>query len=176
MAGVNRDSSKRPVVRIEPWGGEDLWLLERVVGDKSMMEHLGGAESPSKIAERQGRYEQPGSRQFKIVEQAGGEGVGWVGWWEREWRGESVYEIGWSVLAASQGRGIAVAAARQAIEAARSEAGHRFVHAFPALPNVPSNAICRRLGFLLLGPCELEYPPGHSMRCNDWCLDLRAGR
>jgi hypothetical protein len=22
--------------------------------------------------------------------------------------------------------------------------------------------------------CEFEFPPGHSMRCNDWRLDLLA--
>jgi RimJ/RimL family protein N-acetyltransferase len=175
MADVNRDSSQRSAVRIEPWGREDLPLLERLVGDRSMMEHLGGAESTEKICERQHRYEQPGSGQFKIVEPAGGEGVGWVGYWDREWRGEPVYEIGWSVLPSSQGRGLAVAAGREALDAARSQQERRFVHAFPAPANAPSNAICRKLGFALLGPCELEYPPGSSMRCNDWRLDLLAG-
>jgi RimJ/RimL family protein N-acetyltransferase len=175
-ADVIRDNPNSPVVRIEPWGRGDLALLESVVGDPAMMEHLGGAESAEKIAERQRRYEQPDSRQFKIVEQASGHGVGWVGYWEREWRGEGVYEIGWAVLPASQRRGVGVASARQAIDAASSEAGRRFIHAFPAPDNVPSNAICRRLGFALLGPCELEYPAGSSMRCSDWRLDLLAGR
>jgi RimJ/RimL family protein N-acetyltransferase len=174
MADVNRDSSQRPVVRIEPWGREDLPLLERLVGDPSMMEHLGGAESAKKIAERQRRYEQPGSGQFKILEQSGGEGVGWVGYWVREWRGQDVYEIGWAVIPEFQGHGVALAAARGAIAAARAEARHRFVHAYPGFENGASNALARKLGFALLGPCELEYPPGQSMRCNDWRLDLLA--
>jgi len=140
------------------------------------MRHLGGAESTEKIAERQRRYEQLGSGQFKIVEQAGGEGAGWVGYWDREWRGQDIYEIGWAVIPAFQGRGLAVAAARETIAAARAEARHRFVHAYPGVENVASNAICAKLGFVLLGPCELEYPPGRSMRCNDWRLDLLAGR
>jgi RimJ/RimL family protein N-acetyltransferase len=134
-----------------------------------MMRHLGGAESAEKIAERQHRYEQPGSGQFKILEPAGREGAGWVGYWDREWLGEEVYEVGWAVIPAFQGRGLAVAAAR-------AEARHRFMHAYPAVENVASNAICRRLGFVLLGPCELEYPPGHPMRCNDWRLGLLVGR
>ena len=41
-----------------------------------MMEHLGGPESREKIAERQAGYEQPDSKQFKIVDAATGEGVG----------------------------------------------------------------------------------------------------
>jgi RimJ/RimL family protein N-acetyltransferase len=72
-----------------------------------------------------------------------------------------------------QGRGIAVAATRQAIALARHDHKHRFMHAFPNMDNAPSNAICRRLGFELLGACEFEFPKGHAMTCNDWRLDLR---
>jgi RimJ/RimL family protein N-acetyltransferase len=48
----------------------------------------------------------------------------------------------------------------------------RFMHAYPSVENAPSNAICRKLGFTLLGEHEFEYPPGQFMRCNDWRLDL----
>lgn len=71
-----------------------------------------------------------------------------------------------------QGRGIAAAATREAIAAAAAQARHRFMHAYPGVENAPSNALCRTLGFTLLGPCEIEYPPGSSMRCNDWRLEL----
>jgi hypothetical protein len=43
-----------------------------------MTEHLGGPESREKIAERQTRYEVPGSRMFKIVDGDTGEAVGSV--------------------------------------------------------------------------------------------------
>lgn len=170
-----RDVDGRSPLRIEPWGRDDLPLLQRCVGDAAMMGHLGGPESPEKIVERQQRYEQPGSGQFKIVDRAKGEGVGWVGFWEREWRGTEIYEIGWAVTPPFQGRGIAVSAAGEVLEVARAQARRRFVHAFPALANAPSNAICRKIGFALRGPCEVEYPPGSTMRCNDWRLDLRTG-
>jgi RimJ/RimL family protein N-acetyltransferase len=155
-------------VRLEPWSKDDLPLLERLLSDPVMMQHLGGPESPEKIAKRQAGYEPADSGQFKIV--AMGEAVGWVGYWERIWRGEQVYEIGWAVLTPFQGRGIAVAATEQAI--ARIGRDHRFLHAFPAVDNAPSNAICRKLGLTLLEEIELEYPPGRFMRCNDWRLDL----
>jgi RimJ/RimL family protein N-acetyltransferase len=166
------ETSDRAAVRLVPWGAGDLALLEQLVGDPAMMEHLGGPESPEKIAERQARYERADSGLFKIVDEATGEGAGWVGYWEREWRGEHVYEIGWSVIPAFQGRGIARAATAQAIALARSERRHRVLHAFPAVDNAPSNAICRGLGFTLLGDDEFEYPPGSFMRCNDWRLAL----
>jgi RimJ/RimL family protein N-acetyltransferase len=149
------------------------------MGDPAMTEHLGGPESPEKIAERQARYEDVGDtstgQMFKIVDEATGEAVGSVGYWERDWRDQKVYETGWSVLPAFQGRGIAGAATAQAIDLARAENKHRFLHAFPSVDNEPSNAICRKLGFTLLGTHEFEYPPGNFMRCHDWQLDLFAG-
>ena len=159
-------------VRIEPWGKGDLSLLQRCLGDPAMMEHLGGPESTEKIAERQARYERPDSKQFKILDEASGEGAGWVGYWEREWQGEQVYEIGWSVLPPFQGRGIAGSAALQAIGRARREHERRFLHAYPSIDNAPSNAICRKLGFEFRGPCDFEYPKGSLLRCHDWRLDL----
>jgi RimJ/RimL family protein N-acetyltransferase len=161
-------------VAIVPWGAGDLPLLGQLVGDPRMMSHLGGPESPEKIRERQARYEraQSGDRMFKIVDLASGEGVGSVGFWERSWRGEDVYEVGWMVLPAFQGRGIAAEATRLAIDLARDDGAHRFMHAFPSIDNAASNAICRKLGFALVEECEFEYPPGRKMRCNDWRLDL----
>ena len=162
------------MVRLEPWGKDDLPLLERLLGDPKMTEHLGGPESAEKLAERQARYEQEGSGMFKIVDEASGEAVGSVGYWERPWRDEDVYETGWSVLPEFQGRGIAAAATSQVIALARSERRLRYLHAFPSVDNAASNAICRKLGFTLLGAEEFEYPKGSFMRCNDWRLDLFA--
>jgi RimJ/RimL family protein N-acetyltransferase len=165
-------------VRLEPWGKDDFRLLEQLLGDPEMTRHLGGPESPEKLAERQQRYEQAAdsdtSRVFKVVDEATGKAVGWVGYWERHWRDQQVYEIGWAVLPAFQGRGIAGLATAQALADARTGGKHRFVHAFPSIDNAPSNAICRKLGFTLLDDLEFEYPPGHVMKCNDWRFDLHA--
>jgi RimJ/RimL family protein N-acetyltransferase len=169
--------SERIDVRLEPWGQGDFALLERLMGDPVMTEHLGGPESPEKLRERQARYEKARdskARMFKIVDEATGEPVGSVGYWEREWRGEQIYETGWSVLPEFQGRGIAGTATAQAIELVRAENKHRFLHAFPTPENGPSNAICRKLGFELLGEVEFEFPPGHFAPSNDWRLDLQA--
>jgi RimJ/RimL family protein N-acetyltransferase len=165
-----------PDVRLEPWGEGDLPLLEQLLGDPEMMEHLGGPESPEKLAERQGRFERladsGAGRMFKIVDAPTGAPLGSVGYWDKTWRGEEVYEIGWFVLPAFQGRGIAGRGTGLAIDMARADGKHRFLHAFPSVRNAPSNAICRKLGFTLLGEMEFEYPPGSFMQCNDWRLDL----
>ena len=152
------------------WSDDDAALLAALNGDDAQMAHVGGAETAAKIAERQARYERdPG--QFAIV--AEGTRAGWVGFWPRAWRGAEVYEIGWSVLPAFQGRGLASAATALALQRVREEGRRRFVHAFPSVDNPASNALCRRLGFELLGEDEFEFPPGHSMRCNDWRFDVR---
>jgi len=67
-----------------------------------------------------------------------------------------------------------VSATIEAIAIARAERTHRFLHAFPAVENTPSNAVCRKCGFVLEGPNEFEYPMGRLMLCNDWRLDLSA--
>ena len=134
-------------IQLEPWGEGDLALLQALLGDPAMMEHLGGPEAPEKIAERQGRYVgNPGS--LKIL--VDGAEAGWVGFWEHEWRGEPIYEMGWSVLPGFQGRGVASEATRLALEAARASDGPRSVHAFPPPDNGASNAVCRNTGFELL--------------------------
>jgi RimJ/RimL family protein N-acetyltransferase len=148
------------------------------MGDPAMTKHLGGPESPEKLVERQDRYERLADsgkgRMLKIVDEATGASAGSVGYWEKDWRDETVYEIGWMVLPEFQGRGIAGDATAQAIALARADGKHRFVHAFPAIENAPSNAICRKLGFTLVEECEFEFPIGNFMRCNDWRLDLDA--
>jgi RimJ/RimL family protein N-acetyltransferase len=174
--GVNRLRKVSATVTLEPWGSGDLPLLERLMGDPQMTEHLGGPEHPDKLRERQGRYEHlaGGDRMFKIVDLASGAGVGSVGFWMKQWRDTHVYEVGWMVVPEFQGRGIAVAVTAQAIELAKRADKYRFMHAFPNVDNGASNAICRKLGFELLEACEFEFPKGHFMTCNDWCLDLRA--
>ncbi len=166
-------------MRLEPWGEGDLALLKKLLGDPAMTEHLGGPESNEQLAARHARYlrlaDSGDERVFTIVHEATGETIGSVSYWERTWRGEPVYEIGWSVIPAFQGRGIASAATAQAIAMAKSDGKHRFMHAFPSVDNPPSNALCRRLGFTLIEECAFEYPKGRFMQCMDWRLDLSAG-
>lgn len=165
-----------PDIALLPWAEDDLPLLEKLLGDPDMMAHLGGPESREKIRDRHQRYVQPwepGTGQmFKIVWGSKLESVGQIGYWEKSWRDQLVYETGWFILPAYQGRGIATKAGEAVIERARQEHRHQFMHAFPSIANAPSNMICRKLGFSLIEECEFEYPPGHFMKVNDWSFDL----
>lgn len=165
-------------VRIEQWGEGDLPLLKKLLGDPEMTKHLGGPESDEQLVKRQERYERltesGKGRMFKIIYEAIGEAVGSVGYWDTAHQGEPIYEMGWSVLPAYQGRGIARAAVIQAIAVARSDGKYRFLHAFPSVENPASNVLCQKTGFTLIEECEFEYPRGHLMRSNDWRIDLFA--
>jgi RimJ/RimL family protein N-acetyltransferase len=131
-----------------------------------MMDHLGGPETEDQILTRHKRYLEISGRgtgrMFSIFLLPGFETVGSVGYWDSMWQEESVYEIGWSVLLPYQGRGIATAAIAEAIASASTEQKHRFIHAFPSINNLASNAVCRKLNFSLMGNCEFEYPPGNG--------------
>jgi len=174
---VDTDQPSPTDIRLEPWDEDDLPLVTEIMGTPEMTVYLGGPESPEKLEDRLARYRaaaNPESRMYKIVEVASDQGVGSVGYWERAEGGTTVYETGWSVIPAFQGRGIAARATHLAIEAARSERRNRYLHAYPRVDNGPSNGLCRRLGFTLLGSRAFEYPPGHPILCNDWRLDLFA--
>ncbi|MBK3579832.1 GNAT family N-acetyltransferase, partial [Streptomyces sp. MBT65] len=90
-------------VRLRPWAEGDLWLLERL-NSPEMTEHLGGPEDEERLAARHRRY---GGLErgcmYRVELAASGETVGSIGYWEREWRGEPVWETGWGVLPEFQG-------------------------------------------------------------------------
>lgn len=162
-------------IELVPWSEEDLPLLQRSLSDPVMTAHFGGPETAEQILARHARYvaharSGAGAWIYKVVRDR--QAVGSVVFWEREWQGEPVYEMGWSILPEFQGQGLGTEAVVLAVDRARSLGDRRSVHAFPSVDNAPSNAICRKAGFTLIGPCEFEYPKGHLMTANDWRLEL----
>jgi len=154
-----------------------LPLLEGTLGDPGMMVHLGGPESPEKLRERHKNYVALSANSTKgsmFVITVGPEkkGAGTVGYWEKDFGGQKVWETGWSVLTEFQGQGVATAATRLIIERVTKLQMHKYLCAFPSVDNRPSNAICRKLGFTFAGETDFEYPPGSMMRCNVWMLDV----
>ncbi len=162
-------------VRLVPWTEDDFQLLVRLNAPE-MTEHLGGPETPEQLELRHKRYVAAAGSDtayiFKAILQPEGVPVGGVNFWDREWNGEPVYEMGWGVVPEYQGRGVASAAVAQAVELARATKRRPAIHAFPSVDNGPSNAICRKAGFELLTETRFEYPKGHWMLCNDWVLRL----
>ncbi|MGZ7147826.1 GNAT family N-acetyltransferase [Bacillus sp. BC08] len=165
------------IIQIKPWEDKDLDLLYRI-NTPVMMQHLGGPENEEQILKRHKRYLELVSRgcMFSILLLPERESVGSVGYWQNNWNDESVYETGWSVLPAFQGKGIATTAVKLAIEEASAENKYRYIHAFPSVDNPASNAICRKLGFELISESEFEYPPGNFMQCNNWRFNLISSK
>ena len=164
------------MVRIELWADGDIELL-RAINAPEMTQHLGGPETEEKVVARHRRYvalnEGDTGRMFRIVAGADGVSVGSVGYWDHEWNGTTVAEVGWMVLPPYQGHGIAVAAMGLLIDVVRAGCRYERIHAFPSVKNATSNAVCRRLGFTNFGEVDFEYPKGNPIRSVDWSLDLR---
>lgn len=165
-------------VGLRAWTDDDLPLLRGLLGDPAMMSYLGGPESEEKLLDRHARYlaiDASGKgRVFVITVGSERTAAGWVGYWQTEWHGEPAWETGWSVLPGFQGRGLASHGAALAMEVLGRERRHRYVYAFPAVANGPSNGVCARLGMEMLGTESLEYPPDSElwMKCAVWRREL----
>lgn len=150
------------------------------MGDPVLTRYLGGPESPQQIRERHARYLRMGDadlgRMLVILAGQDETPAGTHGYWKRDDRtgGAIVWETGWFVLPHFQGQGIATRATRLMAEMAWADAADRPIHAYPAMDNGASNAVCRKVGFRLIGAFDFEYPPGHRLRCNDWVLEPRG--
>ncbi|MEU8431591.1 GNAT family N-acetyltransferase [Streptomyces sp. NPDC029216] len=169
-------------IRLEPWSEPALALL-RKINTPEMRRHVGGPEPEEQLLARHSRYlampAEGHGCMFAVL--FGDDMVGSIAYHQRAWQDRQIYETGWNVLPPYQGKGIAAAAGRALIDivreaAARTPDGPRSLHAFPSVDNASSNALCRRLGFRLVGACDFEYPrdSGSWMRSNDWRLDLTA--
>jgi RimJ/RimL family protein N-acetyltransferase len=155
-------------IQLEPWADKDLGLLQQL-NTPEIWAHLGGPETEEQVLKRHARYlaiETGAGGMFTVV--LDGVTAGSIGYWEREWQDETVYETGWNVLPEFQGKGVATAAAKAIVDRASAAGRHRWLHAYPSVDNPASNAICRKAGFTFAGEHDFEYPKGSFMRCNDW--------
>ena len=162
---------------LEPWD-ERGPAFERRANTPEMQTYLGGVESEESIMSRHDRIlrtvRDGTCGMFLVMVDDDPGPVGTIGYWDREWLDQTVYEMGWKVLPSFQGRGLAVGAVIAAIGLAAAEDRHRWAHAYPKVTNEPSNAVCRKAGFELLGESDFEYPKGNPIRCNDWRFDLKS--
>jgi len=156
----------------------DLPLYRALLTDPAMMSELGGPLPGDSLEDKlRGIVEdvRAGAVWYSVID-VDGQPAGTVCIWDHEQAGEPISEIGWMVLPAFQGRGIASEAVRSILEAARARGRWKTIHAFPGVTNGPSNSICRKSGFTQLQEqdvCgrEIEYA-GRILRCNHWVIDL----
>lgn len=150
----------------------DFDLTEALETDPEVMRELGGPIDRSRLPGlHRRRLEEPWW--FTIALGPGGPAVGTIGIWPGILDGAAIHETGWLLLPAFHGRGIAGAALDELIARAGTASAFASLHAFPAVTNAPSNALCQRSGFILLGRRAVDFR-GHDLECNHWRLPLTA--
>jgi RimJ/RimL family protein N-acetyltransferase len=159
-----------------PYTDEHRSLTEALELDPEVMKELGGPADPDDL-ERVHRMRVEtvarGEWYFVIVPEQSGPPVGAIGVWESTLAGAKVDEVGWMVLPSFQGRGIASGALSLLIERARSEPRFERIHAFPGVSNGPSNALCRKFGFVHVEKMEVKFRD-RPLRVNHWELDVSS--
>lgn len=156
---------------------DDGWLWEALQGDPVMMEKMGGPRPLDAIRKNfQSNLECARNGTcwvYKVMSDEDPEvAAGSVVIWESEHHGEAINEIGWMILSAYQGKGLASRAVRAMLDRNQLEKRWDVIHAFPPTNNPASNALCRKMGFELLGEFDFEWS-GRMLHCNHWRLDTR---
>ena len=155
-------------MELVPYSEANFDLSLALETDPVVMKELGGPITRERVAHvHERRVGDPWY--LTIVPEPGGPAVGTIGIWPTEHGGETIHETGWMVLPGYQGRGLASAALALLIERAPPE--FDAINAFPPVTNAPSNALCRKFGFQLLGEHDFVYA-GRTLRCNHWVLKL----
>jgi len=163
-------------MRLVPITMDDEDLAVRLECDPEMMLHIGGARPEADVRASHKRrlalMEKGEASMYKIVADDSDQVLGTIGMWRIDWKGAQTYEMGWFVLPEYQGQGVATQAAKLLIAQARSDPDVRYIHAYPAVSNVASNAIARKIGMEHQGEFDNEGFAG-VLRCNDWRIELR---
>lgn len=159
-------STREDGVKLRDVTMDDVALYVRLRCDPVVMAELGGPLPRDGIEAKVKRDVEGvtrGESWLSVVETDAGEAVGVVCLWTQD--GHS--EIGWMIAPEHQGRGLAKAATRAVLARARSDGRWGVIHAYTAVTNAPSNAICRALSFTLTETTEITYE-GRVLVCNHW--------
>ena len=161
-------------MELVPYTDEHLALTEALELDPDVMRELGGpadAADLERVHHMRVETVARGEWYFVIVPEPSAPPVGAIGVWESTVAGSRVHEVGWMVLPAFQGRGIASEALGLLIARARSDPRYTAIHAFPGTSNAPSNALCRKFGFVHTEEMEVRFRD-RPLRVNHWELDV----
>jgi RimJ/RimL family protein N-acetyltransferase len=162
-------------IRLRTYTDDDRWLTEAIETDPVMMADLGGplpAEEIPRVHQRRLDGIAADRVWYFVVELVPDRRVvGSICLWADAVAGGYRSEAGWAILHEFQGRGLATAALRLLIERAVEDGRWGDIHAFPGVSNGPSNAVCRKGGFVNIGEETVDYA-GRSLRCNHWVLEM----
>jgi RimJ/RimL family protein N-acetyltransferase len=161
-------------VQLRPYTDADRPLTVALETDPVVKRDLGGvldAEEAERIHRE--RLERMGQGELFYTVRVGEdpEAIGIAAVFATPWDGGVVHEAGIMLRPDRIARGVGLATLAQLAQRARTELGLERLHGFTAVGNEGGNTICRRLGWTLLGECDLDYE-GRPLRCNHWVLDL----
>jgi RimJ/RimL family protein N-acetyltransferase len=163
-------------VRLREVEAGDVDAYVRMRCDPVMMADLGGALPREGMAAKVARDAQQAAADTAWIKMIMPDGsvpgvvAGSVTLWSHEDSGTAMSEIGWMFLPEFQGRGLATTAVRMLLALAREQDRWGLVHAFPAITNAPSNAVCRSAGFRFAGEQETAFA-GRVFRTNHWVIN-----
>ncbi|WP_330241376.1 GNAT family N-acetyltransferase [Streptomyces sp. NBC_00525] len=155
---------------------EDVDAYIRMRCDPGMMKDLGGPLPREGMAEKVQRDVRQAAKDTAwikmIIPEAAHPSVvaGTVCLWSHEADDQHISEIGWMVLPAFQGRGYGKRAVRALLEMAKDDGRWGLIHAYPATSNLPSNGICRAVGFTFVGEQSLEFAD-RVLDTHHWVID-----
>jgi RimJ/RimL family protein N-acetyltransferase len=161
-------------VTLERWSADDLAVLKRV-NTPEMTRFLGGGDETDEVlAERHAEYldlwESGEVRMFRI--DVDGEASGYAGWWEEDHEGVPVYEVGCVVEPRWHGHGVASAALSEVVRLAAATGDRHLIVGYAHVDNEASNALCRRVGFSLVGQGLYPLEDGEApLSVNVWMID-----
>ena len=163
-------------VTLAAWGPDDIAVLERA-NTAEMTRFLGGVEAGDDLAVRHAQYlafaETGEGAMFRI--EVDGQPAGYAGWWQEEHDGMPVYEIGCAVDPAWQRRGVAAAALTEVVRRSAVAGDRHIVVGYAAAGNEASNALCRRVGFVLAATGRFPTDEG-DVEVNVWVIDTSGWR
>jgi RimJ/RimL family protein N-acetyltransferase len=160
--------------RLRPYTDADLPLTVALETDPVVKRELGGvldAQEAARVHRERLERMSRGELFYTVYVDDDPEPAGIGAVFATPWDGEVIYEAGIMLLPDKARRGVGQATLAQLAERARTELRLARVHGFTAVGNDGGNTICRRLGWTLLGECDLDYE-GRPLRCNHWVKDL----
>ncbi|MEO0772753.1 MAG: GNAT family N-acetyltransferase [Pseudomonadota bacterium] len=168
--------------RFEP---RDLHDLNRLLTDPQVTHDLGGPFTPVDVEERLHCYlkAQDTHGYARMAAFLGPDFAGYVGIMHQDGKDHPLGphdEIGWRILPAFWGKGIATKAAHIALQDVFDRVGLPHVLAYTTATNLPSQAVMTRLGMTRRPDMDFEevYPPIGTWQGLTWRItasDYRAG-
>ncbi len=158
-----------PRLILRPPVMEDFSGWVQFASEEETMRHLGGVQPPAStwraFMSMAGAWALQGFAMFSVIDRASGQWIGRIGPWQPEgWPGT---EVGWGIMQAHVGRGLAYEAAVASIDWSFANLGWSEVIHCIAPDNFGSQALAARLGSSNHGPTQLP-PPFSEVAVDRW--------